>query len=1003
MSNPSRKIWNLLPITTLGVLLGAWLLSRGFNPLPKQAQSQMFSAVPIDHVSMSNANSSSVGLFDYDASGGANLRKESSSRDHSTTQAARSSLISLAQAHEAAIRKSSRHEAESAEFSKELTGAEYVSSPANGKREVGALERIAPDSKADPFTAPKSWARTPHDTIRAETSNRVDAQAQLDFNAPLTLNSPGVASRDHTSGNAAVTLLPSGKTLYSGGGNPGVSYFSTCDIYNPITELYTPAASMHFARMFQRTYVINTGQVLLFGGLGVSPEAFNDSVMAETELYDPVLDKWTQTNSFAGFRIYSDCQAELLYTGNVLLFGGTGEGPYGTAPTATCQLFDVITSAWRATGSLTQSRKGPSATVLSNGNVLCSGGTTTDGNWGFMPATLLEVYVPTSELWHTAVPPTANIGPLATLENQPVSGFLTGSSAEGTHLTFSANDGALGSVSVTDPATGAYTYTPNLYAYGTDTFTFTVFDEIQSSHATINVTITHVNQPPITTPLSVTTHFDTPLQITLSGSDPDNDPLTYTITNPAHGIITGTAPNLQYTPAMGYVGSDGFTFKANDGALDSNIATVSINVTDTVPVAFAQGLSLHTGTAKVVVLTATDADNDALTYAVVAQPANGTITGTPPNLTYTSNTGYAGPDSFSFKANDRIADSNIAVVTITITDQPPIVSLTATPTILIEGQSVAFNSGASDPDGDPMTFAWIFGDGGTSATNNPTHVYATAGIYTATVTVTDIAGEAVTQSITINVFHHFDRPIARFMSSDLNGYVGQPLGFDASFSTDPKNNIVSYSWDFGDGSPKGSGQLISRDYTATGTYTITLTVIDGEGLTDTTTITMVIMPANQVGLFNSNIKYSVSWNRSAANSDMLSLSATVNIGDTLVTAEMPLSLEIVGQTFSGSANKELVRSTTGKGRRGTPAVRWRIKPNTTKGAPKGTYELTVSIRHANLGQAFSLAGAVGTKSAMAKIPIRLGIGASSFESGITSQFRFANNGAKASGGGTGPK
>jgi hypothetical protein len=70
---------------------------------------------------------------------------------------------------------------------------------------------------------------------------------------------------------------------------------------------------------------------------------------------------------------------------------------------------------------------------------------------------------------------------------------------------------------------------------------------------------------------------DTPKAITLLATDVDGDPLTYQIAaQPAHGTLSGTPPNVTYTPAAGYSGSDSFTFKANDGRVDSNIATVSI-------------------------------------------------------------------------------------------------------------------------------------------------------------------------------------------------------------------------------------------------------------------------------------------------------------------------------------------------------------------------------------------------------------------------------------------
>ena len=507
--------------------------------------------------------------------------------------------------------------------------------------------------------------------------------------------------------------------------------------------------------------------------------------------------------------------------------------------------------------------------------------------------------------------------------------------------------------------------------------------------------------PPIAYSQQVTTRHGASLPITLSGADITNATLTYSIsTSPSHGTLSGTPPSITYTPNASFAGTDNFTFVANNGTTNGNLATVTISVTNPAnPVTASKSLSVHTGVATAVALVATDADNDPLTFSIVSSPGHGTLTGTPPNVTYTS-AAYAGTDSFTFKANDGVADSNIATVTITVTDQTPQVSLTATPTILIEGQSVAFNSGATDPEGDTLTFTWTFGDGGTSTDAIPTHVYATAGVYNPSVSVTDISGATVTQSITIQIFQDSDRPTARFVSSDLNGFVGQPVGYDASFSTDPLNNIVSYDWDFGDGSPHGSQQIISRVYAAEGTYTVTLTITDGRGLTDTTTLTMVILPAAQAGLLNPNIKYSVSWNRGATNADSLSLSATVNVGTTSVNNASPLSLGVVGQTFTGTSATKLSLSRSSKS---GPQVKWQIKANKKKGTPKGTYDLKCTIKHASLGQAFALAGVTGTKSSTAKIPLRLGIGGSSFESSINSQFRFGGSGAKASGGGQGPK
>jgi hypothetical protein len=87
------------------------------------------------------------------------------------------------------------------------------------------------------------------------------------------------------------------------------------------------------------------------------------------------------------------------------------------------------------------------------------------------------------------------------------------------------------------------------------------------------------NTPPAANNQSVTTNEDTAKAITLSATDADSNALTYTVVSgPGHGTLSGTAPNLTYTPAANYNGSDSFTFKANDGQADSNVATVAITV-----------------------------------------------------------------------------------------------------------------------------------------------------------------------------------------------------------------------------------------------------------------------------------------------------------------------------------------------------------------------------------------------------------------------------------------
>jgi autotransporter-associated beta strand protein len=93
-------------------------------------------------------------------------------------------------------------------------------------------------------------------------------------------------------------------------------------------------------------------------------------------------------------------------------------------------------------------------------------------------------------------------------------------------------------------------------------------------------TVTVSNNAPVAVPQSVSTSKNTQTLITLAGTDAENNPLTYQIVSqPAHGTLSGTAPNVTYKPALNFYGDDSFSFRVNDGTIDSAVATVSITVT----------------------------------------------------------------------------------------------------------------------------------------------------------------------------------------------------------------------------------------------------------------------------------------------------------------------------------------------------------------------------------------------------------------------------------------
>ena len=191
-----------------------------------------------------------------------------------------------------------------------------------------------------------------------------------------------------------------------------------------------------------------------------------------------------------------------------------------------------------------------------------------------------------------------------------------------------------------------------------------------------------VSNPPVAADDGFETDEDVTLSVPPAGVlandfDADGDQLTaLLVSGPANGAVTlNPDGSFSYQPTANWHGTDTFTYKANDGQADSNVATVTITVTpvNDVPVAADDGFE----TAEDVTLSVplggvlandTDADGDQLTTLLVSGPANGAVSLNPDgSFSYTPTANCHGTDTFTYKANDGQADSNVATVTITVT------------------------------------------------------------------------------------------------------------------------------------------------------------------------------------------------------------------------------------------------------------------------------------------------------------------------------------------------
>lgn len=310
---------------------------------------------------------------------------------------------------------------------------------------------------------------------------------------------------------------------------------------------------------------------------------------------------------------------------------------------------------------------------------------------------------------HVNTPPVAASQAITANEDEQVFIALAAEDIDGDPLSYSiAARPGHGAISGIPPHV---TYSPAADYNGPDSFSFVANDgAIDSDPATVSLTIRPVNDPPVAATDSVITDEDTPQPITLTGSDVDADTLTYRLlSGPAHGTLTGKAPNLTYTPSEDYFGTDSFTFNVNDGSLDSNTATITLTIkpVNDPPVAHSATLSTDEDIPVSIILASSDIDADPLTYHLVTPPAHGTLIGSPPALSYSPAENYNGIDSFTFTAGDHEAESNIAAITIDIAPVNDAPVARALDVATKKDAPVAITLAAVDIEGDPLAYSLV--------------------------------------------------------------------------------------------------------------------------------------------------------------------------------------------------------------------------------------------------------------------------------------------------------
>ena len=230
---------------------------------------------------------------------------------------------------------------------------------------------------------------------------------------------------------------------------------------------------------------------------------------------------------------------------------------------------------------------------------------------------------------------------------------------------------------------GSFVYTPEADYFGTDTFTYKAFDGEDESVETAQVTITvnPINDAPEAVNDEYTVEEDSTLDVTAPGlltndDDVEDDDLSATLVDgPDHGSLDLQADgSFIYTPEADYVGPDSFTYKVDDGELESDVATVSITVDPANDPPTAENDSYDVDEDAVLNVDAPgvldndeDIDGDTLSAVLVEGPEHGELTlNEDGSFSYTPEPNFNGTDSFTYRAADELTESAEATVTITV-------------------------------------------------------------------------------------------------------------------------------------------------------------------------------------------------------------------------------------------------------------------------------------------------------------------------------------------------
>ena len=390
---------------------------------------------------------------------------------------------------------------------------------------------------------------------------------------------------------------------------------------------------------------------------------------------------------------------------------------------------------------------------------------------------------------------------------------------------------------------------------GSYTIRLTVSDGALSATDDVIITVNPANTRPTTVNAGSDRTITLPAGTTLSGSANDDglpDPpgnLSYTWSGPS-GVSFGSPTSATTSASFATAGSYTIRLTVSDGALSAtDDVIITVNPANTRPT------NVNAGSDRTITLPAgTTLSGSANDDGLPDPPGNlsytwsgpsGVSFGSPTSATTSASFATAGSYTIRLTVSDGAlsATDDVIITVKPVPNQPP-TAVASGPATGTAGTSVAFSSaGSSDSDGTIASYAWTFGDGGTSTAANPSHIYATGGTKTVTLVVTDndnAPSAPDSFSITINA-----PPVAN-AGGPYAGTVGYPISVSGSGSSDSDGSISSYAWAWGDGSTSAASSLDQaiHTYSTSGSFTVTLTVTDDKGASSSDSASVTVA-ANQ--------------------------------------------------------------------------------------------------------------------------------------------------------------